>query len=427
MSSLHQNPKQMALLERRQRAETRFRWYGRLAVWLALGALALLMVSLSVRSYYGFVQARIALDVDMRPYLAQAEGRSKEEVLATLNYSKVVREALRRQFPEVTGKREKRDLNKLLSSGAGFELREQMLSNPAQADASQTVWLLAADAVDLYLKGRVDEAAPEYERKLRDNQLVWLKRLESERKLALRFNARFFAAADSREPEQAGFFGAVAGSFLTLAICLLVAFPLGVMTAVYLEEFARDSWLKDLVEVNINNLAAVPSIIFGLLGLAVYLNAMGLPRSAPLVGGLTLALMILPVIIISTRVALGAIPDSIRLGASGLGASRLQVVLHHVLPLAMPGIMTGTILGLARAIGETAPLLMIGMVAFIADPPSGFADPATVMPVQIFLWASSPEVSFVEKTAAGIMVLLAVLIAMNSLAIWIRKRYEIRW
>ncbi len=257
--------------------------------------------------------------------------------------------------------------------------------------------------------------------------MAWLKTLQEKGLLRTAFNRTFFMQGDSRSPEQAGFLGAMIGSALTLIVCLLVAFPLGVMTAVYLEEFARKSVFVDLIEVNINNLAAVPSIVFGLLGLAVYINVMGLPRSAPLVGGMTLALMILPVIIIATRAGLSSVPDSIRDAARALGASPLQVVWHHALPLAMPGIMTGTILGMARAIGETAPLLMIGMVAFVADLPTGFTSSATVMPVQIYLWASSPDAGFVEKTAAGILVLLVLLLAMNALAIYLRKKFEVRW
>ncbi|HET8728206.1 MAG TPA: phosphate ABC transporter permease PstA, partial [Alphaproteobacteria bacterium] len=241
------------------------------------------------------------------------------------------------------------------------------------------------------------------------------------------FNTRFFTSADSRDPEMAGIWGAVKGSFFTLLVTLALSFPVGIAAAVYLEEFAPRNRVTDFIEVNINNLAAVPSIVFGLLGLAVFIQAFGLPRSAPLVGGLVLALMTLPVIIIAGRAALNAVPPSIREAALGMGASPLQTVLHHVLPLAMPGIMTGTIIGMARALGETAPLLMIGMVAFIVTPPGGFTDPATALPVQIFIWADSPERAFVERTSAGIMVLLGFLIAMNGLAVWLRKRFERRW
>jgi phosphate transport system permease protein len=243
----------------------------------------------------------------------------------------------------------------------------------------------------------------------------------------LRFDRGFFTQGDSRDPVMAGIAAAAVGSFWAMLVTLLISFPLGVATAIYLEEFApRNNRFVDLIEVNINNLAAVPSIVFGLLGLAVFLNFFGLPRSAPLVGGLILALMTLPVIIIAARASIQSVPSSVREGAYGLGATRMQVIQHHVLPMAFPGILTGTIIGMARALGETAPLLMIGMVAFIVDIPDGALDPATALPVQVYLWADSPERGFVEKTSAAIMVLLVFLIAMNSVAVWLRRRWELR-
>jgi phosphate transport system permease protein len=302
-----------------------------------------------------------------------------------------------------------------------------LLSNAAYDVAREAIrenkpgihWVAASNVMDAQIKGEItDPDTPTYH---------YVQTLKEAGKTRLVFNPTFFSEADSRSPSRAGFLGAILGSIFTMAICLMVAFPLGVMTAVYLEEFAPKNRLTDIIEVNINNLAAVPSIVFGLLGLAVFLHFFDLPRSAPVVGGLTLALMTLPVIIISTRVALKAIPDSIRQAALALGATRLQAVTQHVIPLAIPGIMTGTILGAARALGETAPLLMIGMVAFIADVPQGFTDPATVMPVQIYIWASSPESGFVEKTSAGILTLLVFLLLMNATAIYIRKKFEVRW
>jgi phosphate transport system permease protein len=283
------------------------------------------------------------------------------------------------------------------------------------------------DEIDMLMKGRIARDVPESERRVSDAQIAWVDALDAGGRIRSRFNAAFFQRGDSREPELAGIRGAVVGSMLTLLVTLAIAFPLGVAAAVYLEEFApRNRW-TDLIEVNINNLAAVPSIVFGLLGLAVFLNMMLLPRSAPLVGGLTLALMTLPTIIITARAAMQAVPPSIRQAARGLGASQLQVVMHHVIPLAMPGILTGTIIGMARALGETAPLLMIGMVAFIVDVPSGLTDASTVLPVQVYLWADSPERAFVEKVSAAILVLLAFLVAMNGVAIWLRQRFERRW
>ena len=268
---------------------------------------------------------------------------------------------------------------------------------------------------------------PESQRRLPDREAAWVWSLEQSDQIETRFNISFFTDGNSREPEQAGIWGAVVGSFLTLVITLLLSFPIGVLAAVYLEEFAPKNRWTDLIEVNINNLAAVPSIVFGLLGLAVFLNFFELPRSAPLVGGMVLALMTLPTIIIASRAALKAVPPSIREAALGMGASKLQVMTHHVLPLAMPGILTGTIIGMAQALGETAPLLMIGMVAFVVDIPGGFTDPASVLPVQIFMWADLPERAFVAKTSAAIMVLLGFLIMMNALAVLLRKRFERRW
>jgi phosphate transport system permease protein len=285
----------------------------------------------------------------------------------------------------------------------------------------------SSDDIDSLIKGAIDRHLPEGDRRVKDQEIAWIDTLEARGGVELRFNKAFFTSGDSREPEQAGIWGAVVGSAYTLLITLLLSFPIGVLSAVYLEEFAPKNRWTDLIEVNINNLAAVPSIIFGLLGLAVFLGTFGLPRSAPLVGGMVLALMTLPTIIIAGRAALKAVPPSIREAALGVGASPLQVVTHHVLPLALPGIMTGTIIGMAQALGETAPLLMIGMVAFIVDIPGGVTDPATVLPVQIYLWADSPERAFVEKTNGAIMVLLAFLIVMNALAVLLRKRFERQW
>jgi phosphate transport system permease protein len=289
------------------------------------------------------------------------------------------------------------------------------------------LWVPADDDVDMVAKGHIDRKVPEADRRVKDNQMAWIDRFQEQGRLEKRFNTTFFTAGDSREPELAGIRGAVTGSFYTLLVTLVLSFPIGVAAAVYLEEFAPKNRWTDLIEVNINNLAAVPSIVFGLLGLAVFLNFFGLPRSVPLVGGLVLTLMTLPTIIIASRAALKSVPPSIREAALGVGASRTQMVMHHVLPLALPGMLTGTIIGMAQALGETAPLLMIGMVAFIVDIPGGFTDPSTVLPVQIFLWADSPERAFLERTSAAIMVLLAFLVTMNAAAVFLRKKFERRW
>ena len=292
---------------------------------------------------------------------------------------------------------------------------------------TQRVWIAASSEVDLYIKGKIDPNSDEAIRRLKDQDIAWIDRLKDDGRVKKKFNRVFFTNGDSRAPELAGILSAALGSFFSLLVCFLIAFPLGILTAVYLEEYAKKNRLTNLIEVNINNLAAVPSIVFGLLGLVVFLNFFKLPRSTPLVGGMVLALMTLPTIIIASRSILRSIPQSTRDAAMGLGASKTQTTFHHVVPLAMPGMLTGTILGMARALGETAPLLMIGMVAFIVDIPKGVTDVATSLPVQIFLWADSPEKGFVELTSAAIMVLLVFLILMNLFAVYLRRRLERRW
>ena len=285
----------------------------------------------------------------------------------------------------------------------------------------------ADDDVDMLKKGHLNRDVKESDRRLSDKKLSWIDTLDNQGRLEKRFNTAFFTGGDSREPELAGIRGAAFGSFFTLIVTLALSFPIGVAAAVYREEFAPKNRWTDIIEVNINNLAAVPSIVFGLLGLAVFLNFFGMPRSSPVVGGFVLTLMTLPTIIIAGRASLKSVPPSIREAALGIGASKMQMISHHVLPLALPGMLTGTIIGMAQALGETAPLLMIGMVAFIVDIPGGFWDPSTVLPVQIFLWADSPERGFLEKTSAAIMVLLGFLITMNAVAVLLRKKFERRW
>ncbi len=394
-----------ASLKRRHRAEARFRWYGRSAIGVALAALAYLFYTIITPGIPGFIQHQVQVTISDE-LVTQSNG----------NDQKLVADALRTYFPALESAADKRAAASLLSLSASYLVHRQLEGKTLPQD----VWLPVSDPADQYLKGRDVPM-------LSDTQRQQLATLEDQGHIRATFNRHFFSRGDSREPDLAGFAGSMVGSFFTLVICLSIAFVIGVMSAIYLEEFAPKNRFTDLIEVNINNLAAVPSIIFGLLGLAVYLQFFGLPRSSALVGGLTLALMILPVIIISARVSLKAVPPSIRDGARGLGASPVQVVAHHVVPYAMPGMMTGAILGLARAIGETAPLLMIGMVAFVADVPRHFLDPATVMPVQIYIWAGSPEMGFVEKTSTGIIVLLGLLMLMNAVAIFVRRKYEIKW
>ena len=425
--SRHSSPKTTARLRRRQAAEKRFRAYGLLAIALGLGFVALLFADIVSKGWTAFVQTHVQLEIHYDADTLGVSASPTREDLAGANFQALVKRAMSELFPEVTGRGDKRTLYGLVSSGAGFDLRERVLANPGLVGTTQRVWLPADDDVDMLIKGYIDRTVPETDRRLNDKQLGWIEKLESRGKLEKRFNTTFFTAGDSREPELAGIRGAITGSFYTLLITLVLSFPIAVAAAIYLEEFApRNRW-TDLIEVNINNLAAVPSIVFGLLGLAVFINFFGLPRSAPLVGGLVLTLMTLPTIIIASRAALKSVPPSIREAALGMGASKTQMIFHHVLPLAMPGMLTGTIIGMAQALGETAPLLMIGMVAFIVDVPGGPLEPATVLPVQIFLWADSPERAFLERTSAAIMVLLAFLIAMNALAVILRKRFERRW
>jgi len=416
-----------ARLRRRYAAERRFRLYGIVAILAALGMLAVLVGSIVYTGHTAFWQTRVALDVTFSPEVIDPEGTGDPEVLAGANYRTLIFEGLYEAFPDIGDDSARRALQKIVSPAAASQVRDMVLDDPGLIGQTRRVWVLADDEFDMMEKGFVDPTLPEERRLLNDRQLGWYEALSSQERIDAKFNTTFFTGTDSREPERAGILSALVGSALTLLVTLALSFPIAVLAAVYLEEFAPKNRLTDLIEVNINNLAAVPSIVFGLLGLAVIINFFGLPRSAPLVGGIVLALMTLPTIIISSRSALKAVPPSIREAALGVGASRIQTVTHHVLPLALPGMLTGTIIGMAQALGETAPLLMIGMIAFIVDVPSGFTDAATVLPVQIFLWSDSPERAFIEKTSAAIMVLLFFLVAMNLTAILLRKRFERRW
>ncbi len=414
-------------LDRRYRQEKRFQRIGLGAIVLGLVFVSFLFISIFANGYTAFQQTYVKLDIDFDPELIAPVGETDPEVLSGANYGGLVKKTLREMFPDVSNRREKKVLYGLVSTGASYQLRDMVMQDPALIGTRQSVWLVADDDVDMLIKGHIDLNVPESDRRIKNNQMVWIQSLQEEDRIEKYFNTTFFTAGDSREPELSGIKGAAYGSFFTLLICLLISFPVGVAAAVYLEEVAPKNRWTDIIEVNINNLAAVPSIVFGLLGLAVFINFFGLPRSVPLVGGLVLALMTLPTIIIASRAALKSVPPSIREAALGVGASPMQTITHHVLPLAMPGMLTGTIIGMAQALGETAPLLMIGMVAFIVDTPGGPFDPAAVLPVQIYLWADSPERAFVERTSAAIMVLLAFLISMNLLAVWLRKKFERRW
>ncbi len=412
-------------LKKRYRAEKRFRFFGVLSIVIGLVALTVLFVEIFGNGVGGFRQTYIALDITYDSEVIEVADARDDDQLRAGYFEGAIRESLRELFPEITSRSEKRELYSLISIGAAFDLRDRLQDNPDLLNQTERIWLLADDDVDTYYKSyRKGDA---YTTRTSEGRVARISQLMENDAIKLQFNTRLFTSGDSSEPEMAGILGAVMGSIFTLLVTLALSFPIGVAAAVYLEEYAQRNRFTDFIEVNISNLAAVPSIIFGLLGLAIFINMFDMPRSIPLVGGLVLTLMTLPTIIISSRNAIKAVPPSIREAALGIGASKMQMILHHVLPLAMPGMLTGAILGMAQALGETAPLLMIGMVAFIMDVPGGIADPATVLPVQIFLWSDSPERAFVERTSAAIMVLLVFLICMNALAVLLRKKLERRW
>ena len=428
-SGLHTSDAAQARLKARYAREARFKMYGLVAIAFAVLSLVFLLWTIVSNGYTAFMQTSIRLEVMVdaeRIDGATAAEKRTEIALRTADWRGMVNAALAAKFPDVP-RSDRRFLNDMVSQGAGTQVRDQVLANPNLIGQTVTLWVLAHSNVDMLHKGFIERDAPPNRRPVNDRQIAIYDQLVKEGALEAKFNMRFLVGANSASPELAGMWVAIVGSFWTLVICLAIAFPLGVLTAVWLEEFApRNKW-TDLIEVNINNLAAVPSIVFGLLGLAVFLNFFGMPRSSPFAGGIVLALMSLPVMIIAARASLRAVPPSIRQAAIGLGASKLQAITHHVVPLAMPGILTGTILAMAHALGESAPLMLVGMNAFVVDVPTGPLDAATVLPVQVFRWAGQPERGFVEKTSAAIMVLLVFLLFMNAAAIYLRKKFERRW
>ncbi len=411
-------------LGRRRRREIIFRVFGLAATMVGVFFLVAFFSTLIAKGSSAFVQTFLQLEVE---YSEEALAPGGELDLEFADFDGIARAALRKKFSEVTTRNDRRELNRLISVGAGYQIRDAVISNPNLLGTTGMLEVPASANVDMLLKGNIDRDVPESQRPLSDQQIEWIDQLIADGSLVSKFNKALFVNGDSREPELAGIRGALMGSFYMLLITIALAFPIGAAAAIYLEEFAPKNRWADLIEVNINNLAAVPSIVFGLLGLAVFINWIGIPRSAPLVGGLVLSLLTLPVIIIAARAAIKAVPPSIREAAFGLGASKMQVVFHHVLPLAMPGMLTGAIIGMSRALGESAPLLMIGMVAFIVDVPASITDPATALPVQIYLWADSPERAFAERTSAAIIVLLGFLLLMNLAAVILRKKVERRW
>ncbi len=415
-------------LKKRYAQESRFKAMGALSISFAVIFLILFFTLIISKGCKAFIGHEIALEIDLsKESIIKNSDLQKEyddlstpELLDQIGYYRLIKQAIREKFPEEKDVAKLNSLYKMISEIADFSLKDKIVKNPDLLGLKHVFWLGVSSEIDVYFKYKVDSQFSE-------NEIAIINDLKEKNQIKTTFNWQFFKTADSREPEAAGIAASLVGSLLTMLIFLVFAFPIAVMCAFYLEEFAKKNWLTDLVEISINNLAAIPSIIYGLLGLTIYLQFMHLPRSSALVGGMTLFMLVLPVIIIATRNTIRTIPQSIRDGAMSLGASKMQVILHHLLPLSIPGIMTGTILAMSRALGETAPLLMIGMVAFIADIPQNFSDPATVLPVQIYLWSDSPEIGFAEKTAAAILVLLAFLILFNLAAIILRKKFERKW
>jgi phosphate transport system permease protein len=402
------------LTAKRRSAERRFKYYGLAAIAVTGLFLAFLILDIAIKALPAFTVNQLVLPVTVDAASVDATNP------AAGDFPGLIKTALAKEFPDVQSRGDRKKLNGLLSARAADGLQEQVTNDPSLIGKTVALPVSLSSSADLYLKGLGDAQTDE-------KQSAWLDALSAKGLIHNGFAWTFFTEGDSREPESAGIKGALIGSILVICITLTFALPLGVASALYLEEFAPKNKMTDLIEVNINNLAAVPSIIFGLLGLAVFLNGFGLPRSTALVGGLVLGLLVLPTIIIASRAAIRSVPPSIKEAALGVGASHMQAVFHHVLPLALPGILTGTILGVARALGETAPLLMIGMIAFIVDTPHGFTDAATVLPVQVFLWSDLPEEAFKSRTAAAILVLLVLLFCINALAIYLRNKFERRW
>lgn len=417
-------------IRKRYAAEARFKAYGIAAIIFGLAFLAIMLVSIVGKGYTAFWQTNITLPVTYDAALIDPQNKRAEDpsVLIKANYDKIAQAALAQKLGISTDSRpEMAKLKGILSDSARIQLRDALVANPSLMGQTVDVAMLASANIDSAFKGQVDLMVPEARRKVKDQQITWMNQLASDGTLAEKFNTGLFTYGASSRPETSGIGVAIVGSLMMMGIVLVLALLIGVAASIYLEEFAKKNKLTDLIEVNINNLAAVPSIVFGLLGLSVFINFLGMPRSAALVGGITLSLMTLPTIIIATRAAIAAVPPSIRQAALGLGASKMQMVFHHVLPLAMPGILTGTIIGLARALGETAPLLLIGMVAFVANYPSTPLDPSTALPVQIYMWANEAERAFVERMSGAIIILLVFLMTMNITAIILRRKFERRW
>ena len=415
-----------ASLKARRKKERAFQLFGIAAIALALFFLVTLMGSILSKGIPGFFQYYITLEIELERERLDPLGDLSEQSLFDGQAKKIIEEVVL----EKTGaksRNERKAARKLLSNGSDTRLTSFVRANPSLLNSTQKVKFALDDDADSYFRGFVKKETPEQQRRLSNIQIEYLDKMNEDGLISHEISDYLFFGSASRNAEMAGIKGATIGSVLTLLVCFVIAFPIGVATAVYLEEFAPKNKITEIIEININNLAAVPSVVFGILGLAIFINLFGLPRSIPLVGGMVLALMTLPTIIISSRAAIKSVPPSIRDGALGVGASKVQATMHHVVPLAIPGMLTGTIIGMAQALGETAPLLMIGMVAFIVDIPGSVTEPGTVLPVQIFMWADFAERMFVQKTSSAIIILLLFLILMNGGAIWLRKKLERRW
>ena len=417
-----------SLIVKRRRAEWRFRSYGVAAIAFCFLAIFVLFTSIIGQGYSAFLQSHISVPIKFDAAVIDPDGTKIQDTLMGADYESLVKESVYAALAVAEdNKPARKHALELISDSADTQLRDQVLADPSIIGKTVNFSLIASDRVDAVLKGNIDRTVPEADRQVSDQQLAWIDGWQKAGKVSQDFNAGLFTNGASSKPESAGLLVAIIGSFYMMLIVIFIAVPLGVASAIYLEEFAPKNRWTDLIEVNVNNLAAVPSSVFGLLGLAIFINGFGLPRSASLVGGLVLSLMTLPTIIIATRAALGSIPPSIKEAALGVGASKMQTIFHHVLPLAIPGILTGTIIGLVRALGETAPLLMIGMVAFIVDPPKSVLEPATALPIQIYMWATSAERGFAARTGAATIVLLLFSFLMNAGAIYLRRKFERRW
>ncbi len=417
-------------IKRRYAAERRFRAYGMAAIMTGLFFLFVLLWTVLSNGYTAFQQTTITLPIEFAEKVIDPknERATNPSKLMTANYPLLVRDALVKALGiDPKNRPLVKKATDMVSASARTQLRDIVVANPSVIGTTVNVPLLAEGNIDSANKGQIDLKVEESKRKVNDQQIGWMKTLTDSGALTKDFNTGIFTFGASSRPEAAGIGVAALGSLYMMLIVLALALPIGVAASIYLEEFAPKNRLTDLIEVNINNLAAVPSIVYGLLGLSIFINFAGMPRSAALVGGLVLTLMTLPTIIIATRAALKAVPPSIRSAALGLGASKMQTIFHHVLPLAMPGVLTGTIIGLAHALGETAPLLLIGMVAFVVDFPGSPMEPSTALPVQIYMWANEAERAFVERTSGAIIILLIFLVVMNLGAILLRRRFERRW